>query len=87
MLLSDFLPKVAKRTQIRFQSVFYKMLQDTECRIFDEVYLIIYERSNIADYSLTVDIRDVVSAVREYGKDCQIFRLNVQTEAIVEQIG
>ena len=87
MLLSDFLPKVAKRTQIRFQSVFYKMLQDTECKIFDEVYLIIYERSNIADYSLTVDIRDVVLAVREYGKDCQIFRLDVQTEAIVEQIG
>lgn len=87
MLLSDFLPKVAKLTQIRFQSVFYKMLQDTECKIFYKVYLIIYERSNIADYFLTVDIRDVVSAVREYGKDCQIFRLDVQTEAIVEQIG
>ena len=87
MLLSDFLPKVAKRTQIRFQSVFYKMLQDTECKIYDEVYLIIYEKGGIADYFLSMDIRDVISAVREYEKDCQIFRLDVQTEAIVEQIG
>lgn len=86
MKLLEFLPGIAQNTQVRFNEVIYPLVcYASQINVYTDTYLIIYSKDNAgADYYIAYDIRLAFRYVAEYGKDCQVMRLRVVDEPIVE---
>lgn len=86
MKLLDFLPGIAQNTQARFKEAIYLLVCYSSTRnVYTDTYLIIYSKDNLdVNYDTTNDIRLAFGYVAEYGKDCQVMRLRVGDEPIVE---
>ena len=86
MKLLEFLPGIAQNTQARFNEVIYPLVCYSSAReVYTDTYLIIYSKDNAgADYYIAYNIRLALVYVAEYGKDCQVMRLRVDNEPIVE---
>ena len=88
MKLLEFLPGVAKNTQARFKEAIYLMVcYSSTYKVYTDTYLIIYSKDNLdVNYDTTNDIKLAFGYVAEYGKDCQVMRLRVDNEPIVEPL-
>lgn len=86
MKLLEFLPGIAQKTQTRFKEAIYLLVCYSSTRnVYTDTYLIIYSKDNLdVNYDTTNDIRLAFGYVAEYGKDCQVMRLRVDNEPIVE---
>ena len=86
MKLLEFLPGIAQNTQVRFNEVIYPLVcYASQINVYTDTYLIIYSKDNAgADYYIVDDIKLAFGYVAEYGKDCQVMRLRVDNEPIVE---
>ena len=86
MKLLEFLPGIAQNTQARFNEVIYPLVcYASQINVYTDTYLIIYSKDNAgADYYIAYNIRLALVYVAEYGKDCQVMRLRVGDEPIVE---
>ena len=86
MRLLEFLPGIAQNTQVRFNEVIYPLVcYASQINVYTDTYLIIYSKDNAgADYYIAYNIRLALVYVAEYGKDCQVMRLRVDNEPIVE---
>lgn len=86
MKLLDFLPGIAQKTQVRFKEAIYLLVcYASKTDISPSTYLIIYSKDKASGmYHITYDIREAFEYVAEYGKDCQVMRLRVDNEPIVE---
>lgn len=86
MKLLEFLPGIAQKTQTRFKEAIYLLVCYSSTRnVYTDTYLIIYSKDNLdVNYDTTNDIRLAFGYVAEYGKDCQVMRLRVGDEPIVE---
>ena len=86
MRLLEFLPGIAQNTQVRFNEVIYPLVcYASQINVYTDTYLIIYSKDNAgADYYIAYNIRLALAYVAEYGKDCQVMRLRVGDEPIVE---
>ena len=86
MKLLEFLPGIAQNTQARFKEVIYPLVcYASQINVYTDTYLIIYSKDNAgADYYIAYNIRLALVYVAEYGKDCQVMRLRVGDEPIVE---
>ena len=86
MRLLEFLPGIAQNTQVRFKEAIYPLVcYASQINVYTDTYLIIYSKDNAgADYYIAYNIRLALVYVAEYGKDCQVMRLIVGDEPIVE---
>ena len=86
MKLLEFLPGIAQNTQARFRETIYPLVcYASQINVYTDTYLIIYSKDNAgADYYIAYNIRLALVYVAEYGKDCQVMRLRVGDEPIVE---
>ena len=86
MKLLEFLPGIAMRTQTRFEHAVYMLLCYSSSRpVYVDTYLVIYSDGKVCGrYHITNDIKLALGYVAEYGKDCQVMRLRVGDEPIVE---
>ena len=86
MRLLEFLPGIAQNTQARFRETIYPLVcYASQINVYTDTYLIIYSKDNAgADYYIAYNIRLALVYVAEYGKDCQVMRLRVGDEPIVE---
>ena len=86
MKLLEFLPGIAQNTQVRFNEVIYPLVcYASQINVYTDTYLIIYSKDNAgADYYIAYNIRLALVYVADYGKDCQVMRLRVGDEPIVE---
>ena len=86
MKLLEFLPGIAQNTQARFKEAIYPLVcYESQINVYTDTYLIIYSKDNAgADYYIANDIKLALGYVAEYGKDCQVMRLRVDNEPIVE---
>ena len=86
MKLLEFLPGIAQNTQVRFNEVIYPLVcYASQINVYTDTYLIIYSKDNAgADYYIAYNIRLALVYVAEYGKDCQVMRLRVGDEPIIE---
>lgn len=86
MKLLEFLPGIAQKTQARFKEAIYLLVCYSSTRnVYTDTYLIIYSKDKLdVNYDTTSDIRLAFGYVAEYGKDCQVMRLRVGDEPIVE---
>ena len=86
MKLLEFLPGIAQNTQARFNGVIYPLVcYSSSENVYVDTYLIIYSNEKVrGEYHITSDIKLAFGYVAEYGKDCQVMRLRVDNEPIVE---
>lgn len=86
MRLLEFLPGISQKTQARFKEAIYLLVCYSSTRnVYTDTYLIIYAKDKLdVNYDTTSDIRLAFGYVAEYGKDCQVMRLRVDNEPIVE---
>ena len=86
MRLLEFLPDIAQNTQVRFNEVIYPLVcYASQINVYTDTYLIIYSKDDAgADYYIAYDIKLAFGYVAECGKDCQVMRLRVDNEPIVE---
>ena len=86
MKLLEFLPGIAQNTQARFKEAIYLLVCYSSTRnVYTDTYLIIYSKDKLdGRYHITNDIKLAFGHVAEYGKDCQVMRLRVDNEPIVE---
>lgn len=86
MKLLEFLPGIAQNTQARFKEAIYPLVCYSSSRqVYVDTYLIIYSKDKLdGRYHITNDIKMTLGYVAEYGKDCQVMRLRVDNEPIVE---
>lgn len=86
MKLLDFLPGIAQNTQARFKEAIYPLVCYSSSRqVYVDTYLVIYSDGKVCGkYHTTSDIKMTLGYVAEYGKDCQVMRLRVGDEPIVE---
>ena len=86
MKLLEFLPSVAKNTQVRFNEVIYPLVcYASQINVYTDTYLVIYSDGKVCGkYHITNDIKMTLGYVAEYGKDCQVMRLRVDNDPIVE---
>lgn len=88
MKLLEFLPGIAQNTQARFKEAIYLLVCYSSTRqVYVDTYLVIYSDGKVCGrYHITNDIRLAFGYVAEYGKDCQVMRLRVDNEPIVESL-
>ena len=86
MRLLEFLPDIAQNTQVRFNEVIYPLVcYASQINVYTDTYLIIYSKDDAgADYYIAYDIKLAFGYVAECGKDCQVMRLRVDNEPIVD---
>lgn len=86
MKLLDFLPGIAQNTQTRFKEAIYPLVCYSSSRqVYVDTYLVIYSDGKVCvRYHITSDIKEAFGYVAECGKDCQVMRLRVDNEPIVE---
>ena len=86
MRILEFLPGIAQNTQARFKEVIYPLVCYSSAReVYTDTYLIIYSNNKVCGkYHITSDIKLAFGYVAECGKDCQVMRLRVDNEPIVE---
>lgn len=86
MRLLEFLPGIAQNTQARFKEAIYPLVCYSSSRqVYVDTYLVIYSDGKVCGkYHITNDIKMTLGYVAEYGKDCQVMRLRVDNEPIVE---
>lgn len=86
MKLLDFLPGIAQNTQARFKEAIYLLVcYASKTNISPSTYLVIYSvGKGCGRYHITNDIKLALGYIAEYGKDCQVMRLRVDNEPIVE---
>lgn len=86
MKLLEFLPGVAKNTQARFKDTSFSLLCSvSHVDVYSDTYLILYTKDQVySHYRIACDIKEAFGYVAEYGKDCQVMRLRVDNEPIVE---
>lgn len=86
MKLLEFLPGIAQNTQARFRETIYPLVCYSSSRqVYVDTYLVIYSDGKVCGkYHITSDIKLAFGYVAEYGKDCQVMRLRVDNEPIVE---
>lgn len=86
MKLLEFLPGIAQNTQARFKEAIYLLACYSSSRqVYVDTYLVIYSDDKVCGrYHITNDIKLTLGYVAEYGKDCQVMRLRVDNEPIVE---
>ena len=88
MKLLEFLPGIAQNTQARFKEAIYTLVCFSSSRqVYVDTYLVIYSDGKVCGkYHITNDIKEAFGYVAEYGKDCQVMRLRVDNEPIVERL-
>ena len=75
MKLLEVLPTVARLSQVRFASNFQNIAW-MSCNIeVNKTLYIIHEQNETVDYEITYDLNAVISAASEFGKDCQIIKV------------
>ena len=86
MKLLEFLPGIAQNTQARFRETIYPLVcYASQINVYTDTYLIIYSKDDAgADYYIAYDIKLAFGYVAECGKDCQVMRLRVDNEPIVD---
>lgn len=88
MKLLEFMPGIAQNTQARFKEAIYLLVCYSSTRqVYVDTYLVIYSDGKVCGrYHITNDIKLAFGYVAEYGKDCQVMRLRVDNEPIVESL-
>lgn len=87
MKLLEFLPGIAQNTQARLKEAIYLLVcYSSTYKVYTDTYLIIYSKDLDVNYDTTNDVRLAFGYVAEYGKDCQVMRLRVGDEPIVEPL-
>lgn len=81
--LLQVLPAIAGNSQVRFASVFQKaLLKAGEIKINTICWWVNFQNGNYIDSMLSRNLSDVISLVREYGKDCQVLQISVDGNVV-----
>lgn len=81
--LLQVLPAIAGNSRVRFASVFQRaLLRAGEIEIKATCWWVNYQNGNYIDSKLSKDLSDVISLVREYGKDCQVLEISVDGNVV-----